>query len=133
MIQRNGFTLLELLIAMSLLVLIISITMGALTLASRSVAAGERTMEGHERFRTVTAVLDAQIQSHLPLAYEEEDYERYYFRGTNKTLRLATNYSIWSGGRGYVIVNYRVAAGDARRNWFSCSLCWPKGKWSLYR
>ena len=97
---------------MSLLVLIVSITMGALTLASRSVAAGERTTEGHERFRTVTAVLDAQIQSHLPLTYEEEDYETYYFRGTNKTMRLATNYSIWGGGRGYVIVNYRVAAGN---------------------
>jgi general secretion pathway protein J len=110
--SRQGFTLLELLIAMSLLVLIVSITMGALRLASRSVAAGERTIENQERFRTVTAVLDAQIQSQIPLTYEEEGNKLYYFRGDNKALRLATNYSIWGGGRGYVIVNYRVVAGD---------------------
>jgi general secretion pathway protein J len=110
--SRHGFTLLELLIAMSLLVLIVSITMGALRLASRSVAAGERRMESQERFRTVTALLDAQIQSQMPLSYGEEGNKRYYFRGDSKSLRLVTNHSIWAGARGYVIVNYRVAAGD---------------------
>ncbi len=110
--SRQGFTLLELLIAMGLLVLIVSITMGALRLASRSVAAGERTTENQERFRNVMGILDAQIQSELPLTYEEEGNKAYYFRGDSKTLRLATSYSIWSGGRGYVIVSYRVEAGD---------------------
>ncbi len=112
--SSSGFTLLELLIAMSLLVLIVAITMGALRLASRSVTAGERTAENQERFRTVLGILDAQIQSQLPLTVEENVNRAYYFQGDNKTMRLATNYSIWGGGRGYVFVNYRVKAEGER-------------------
>lgn len=107
----QGFTLLELLIAMGLLVLLVAIMMGALRLSSRSVAAGERRMETQERFRTVSALLDSQIQSQMPLTYEEEGGQRYYFRGDRQALRLATNSSIWGGVRGYVIVQYRIEAG----------------------
>jgi general secretion pathway protein J len=118
-VLQQGFTLLELLIAMTLLVLIVTITMGALRFASRSVAAGERTTENQERFRTVTAILDAQIQSQMPLTYEEEGNKAYYFRGASKALRLATNYSIWGGARGYVIVNYRVDAANGKQTLYA--------------
>jgi general secretion pathway protein J len=108
----HGFTLLELLVAMSLLVMIVSIMMGALRLAYRSVAAGERKMEYQERFRTVAAVMDAQIQSQLPLTYEAESGKANYFHGDAKNLRLTTAYSIWGGRQGYVLVDYRVEADD---------------------
>src|SRR3990172_5022328 len=103
--MEPGFTLLELLIAMTLLVLIAAITMGALRLASRSVEAGERRMENQERFRMATAVMDAQIQSHLPLTQAKDEFRKYYFRGDDKTMRVATSYSIWGGRQGFVIVN----------------------------
>ncbi len=67
----RGFTLLELLISLSLLVVIVVIAMGAMRLGSRSVAAGEKKMNDRERFRTVLSLIDAQIQSQLPLTYEE--------------------------------------------------------------
>jgi len=104
----RGFTLLELLISMTLLVLIVVIAIGAMRLGSRSVAAGEKKMEAQERLRTVLSTMDAQIQSQVPLTYEEEGNKKYYFRGDRKTLRFSTNYSIWSGRRGYVIVTYKV-------------------------
>lgn len=97
---------------MTLLVLIVAITMGALRLASRSVVAGERRMENQERFRMAATVMDAQIQSHLPLTQKKDEFRKYYFRGDDKTLRMATSYSIWGGRQGYVIVNYRVESGD---------------------
>jgi len=106
--SRRGFTLLELLISMSMLVVILVITMGALRLGSRSVAAGERRMEEQERFRTVLAILDSQIQSQLPLTYDAEHGKRYYFRGDGRTLRIATGHSIREGLAGYVIVDYRI-------------------------
>ncbi|MCK9196929.1 MAG: prepilin-type N-terminal cleavage/methylation domain-containing protein [Syntrophales bacterium] len=104
----RGFTLLELLISMTLLVLIVVIAIGAMRLSSRSVVAGEKKMEAQERLRTVLSTMDAQIQSHIPLTYQEEGNKKYYFRGDKKTLRFSTNYSIWNGRNGYVIVTYKV-------------------------
>lgn len=110
--RARGFTLLELLISMTLLVVIVVITMGAMRLGSRSVAAGERKMEAQERFRTVLSIMDAQIQSQVPLTYDEGGNRQYYFRGDGKNLRFSTNYSIWGGRKGYVIVEYRVEADN---------------------
>jgi type II secretory pathway component PulJ len=101
---------LELLISMTLLVLIVIIAIGAMGLGSRSVAAGGKKMDAQERLRTVLSTMDAQIQSHIPLTYQEEGNKKYYFRGNGKALRFATNYSIWGGQRGYVIVDYRIDA-----------------------
>lgn len=103
-----GFTLLELLISITLLAVIIALLTGAVRLGSRSVAAGEKKMEAQERFRTVIFLIDAQIQSQVPLTYQEEGNTKYYFQAKAKTLRFATNYSIWGGKRGYVIADYRI-------------------------
>ncbi|MCX5847559.1 MAG: prepilin-type N-terminal cleavage/methylation domain-containing protein [Deltaproteobacteria bacterium] len=111
-VSDGGFTLLELLISITLLVVIVAITMGAMRLGSRSVASGERKMDAQERFRTVLSFMDAQIQSQVPLTYEEDGKKRYYFSGDGKTLRFSTNYSIWGGQRGYVIVDYTVKADN---------------------
>jgi len=110
--RARGFTLLELLISMTLLVVIVVITMGAMRIGSRSVAAGERKMEAQERFRTVLSIMDAQIQSQVPLTYDEGGNRQYYFRGDGTNLRFSTNYSIWGGQKGYVVVEYRVEADN---------------------
>jgi general secretion pathway protein J len=124
--SRQGFTLLELLIAMSLLALIVAITMGAMRLASRSVAGGGRKMENQERLRTAVAVLDAQIQSQLPLAYGTEGNRVNYFRGDAKSLKLMTGYSLWGGREGYILVNYRVEADGGGRETLYVSEQTPK-------
>ena len=90
-VSEAGFTLLELLISITLLVVIVTITMGAMRMGSRSVASGERKMDTQERFRTVLSLMDAQIQSQVPLTYEEDGKKRYYFSGDGKTLRFSTN------------------------------------------
>ncbi|MHB8770472.1 MAG: prepilin-type N-terminal cleavage/methylation domain-containing protein [Syntrophales bacterium] len=106
----RGFTLLELLISLTLLVVIVVIALGAMQLGTRSVAVGEERIDDRERFRTVLGLMDAQIQSQLPLTHEEAGQKKYYFRGTGKSLRFPTSYSTWNGGKGYVIVDYRVEA-----------------------
>lgn len=112
---QGGFTLLELLISLTLLVLMLVITLGALRMGYRSVAAAERKMASQERFRTVLSVIDAQIQSQVPLTYEEEAQRKYYFKGEAKALRFSSNHSIWGGQRGYVLVDYRIEADPAGR------------------
>jgi prepilin-type N-terminal cleavage/methylation domain-containing protein len=130
----GGFTLLELLISLALLVVIVVITMGAMRLGSRSVAAGERKMDAQERFRTVLSLIDAQIQSQLPLTYEDAGKRKYYFRGDRKSLRLSTSHSIWSGGKAYVVVDYRIEADGRGRDVLSASEQIPgqDGYWNIF-
>jgi general secretion pathway protein J len=107
--KNKGFTLLELLISIVILAILILIVMGGLRLSYRSVEAGEKKMEAMERVRASLSLLDAQVQSQIPLSYEEDGEQKYYFKGDRAFLALASNYSLWQGEKGYVVATYTVA------------------------
>jgi general secretion pathway protein J len=111
--------LLELLISMTLLLMIVVILGGAFRLSFRSLGAGEKRIEALERFRTSLGIITAQLQSSIPLTYNEDGTKKSYFKGTAETLRFASGYSIWGENQGTVIVSYRREPGDG-------------GRWALY-
>ena len=113
--QQRGFTLLELLISITLLTLIVVILGGAMRIGFRAIDAGEKRMDALERFRTSFGILTAQLQSAAPLTYEEDGEKRHYLKGDGKSLQFATNRSIWGEDRGCVIVSYRLEAGEGGR------------------
>lgn len=108
----GGFTLLELVISITLMAIIVVMAAGATTLGYRAVNSGERKIDTTERLRGVLTVMDAQIQSACPLTSSEGGPKEYVFEGTRESLRISSNYSIWGGQRGYVIAEYRVEADD---------------------
>jgi general secretion pathway protein J len=122
-IDKRGFTLLELTISITLIGLIVLILVGAMRLGVRSVESGEKKIETLERMRTSFNILDSQIQSHIPLIYieNEEELMKYYFRGENNSLQFSTNYSIWGGQKGYVIVTYKVETDSTGKQYLSAS------------
>jgi len=105
---EKGFTLLELVIAITLVATIILIVTGAVRLGYRSINSGERKMENLERFRASLMILNAQIQSGVPLNYDDNGSKRLYFEGSRDYMRLSTNYSIWGGRKGFVVVSYKI-------------------------
>ena len=116
-VDEKGFTLLELLISIVILGIIIVILVGAMRLGFRSVDSGERKTESLERMRASLSIIDSQIQSQILLTYQkeeagEETAEGYYFTGERDSLQLSTNYSIWGGQKGYVVVAYRVSSEE---------------------
>jgi len=110
--NERGLTLLELMISIVLMATILLIVSGAIRLGYRSIDRGEKKVEYLERFRSSLAIIYAQIQSEMPLASREGITRRYYFAGATDSLRMATNYSIWGGQKGYVIVEYTVKTDD---------------------
>jgi prepilin-type N-terminal cleavage/methylation domain-containing protein len=104
-----GFTLLELMLSVVIISLIILIIVGALRLGFRAVEAGEKKAESLERVRNAITILESQIQSEIPLSYYDNAEKKYYFRGGRSFLDMATNYSIWGGEKGYVVVHYQVS------------------------
>ena len=107
-IYEGGFTLLELIISIALIALITILTASAMRLGIRSVDRGEKRIESLERVRTSLNIIDSQIQSEIPISYTDETTKKFYFTGERDSLRFSTNYSIWGGQKGYVIVTYRV-------------------------
>lgn len=109
--SRDGFTLLELTISITLIGIIVLIVTGATRLGFRSVDSGEKKIEALERLRSSLNIIDSQIQSETPLTYSDDNGDRkYYFKGDSETMQFTTNYSVWSGQMGYVLVTYRIAS-----------------------
>ena len=95
--KSPGFTLLELMISIVILGIMLLILMGGLRLGYRSVETGEKKMGALERVRATLNLLDAQIQSEIPLTHETDGERKYYFKGERQALALSTNYSLGEG------------------------------------
>lgn len=117
--RQRGFTLLELLISMTLFLLVVVILGGALRLGFRSIGTGEKRMDVLDRFRSSFGILTNQLQCSIPLTFDEGGAKKYYLKGDAANLQFATSQSIWGGEKGCVIVSYRLESGDG-------------GKWTLY-
>jgi general secretion pathway protein J len=119
--SRRGFTLLELMVAIALIGLIVLILSAAMRLGFRSVASGEQRIDYIERMRTSLNDIEYQIQSQIPLTISENGEKKYLFKGKKDSLEFATNYSIFSGQNGYVMVDYEVKTDDNRKKFLSVS------------
>lgn len=108
--QTDGFTLLELIISITMIGIIVLITGSAMRLGFRSVSSGEEKMESLERIRSSLTIMDSQIQSGLPIMYKEDGDLKYYFKGEREFLRFSTNYSFRDRQRGYAVVTYKVVS-----------------------
>jgi general secretion pathway protein J len=110
--SEAAFTLLELTISLVMIGIIVLIILGAMRLGFRSVDSGERRIETLERLRTSMTIVNSQIQSEIPLTWDDNGEKKFYFSGDRESLQFATNYSIWGGQTGYVVVSYTVEADD---------------------
>jgi type II secretory pathway component PulJ len=113
--SNAGFTLLEVIISVVLMVFIVLVAGGAMRLGYRSLASGQKKIDTLERVRTSVTIINAQIQSAAPLLTGGDGSKQVRFEGARDSLTLATNYSIWGGRRGHVVVEYRVAQDDGGR------------------
>jgi type II secretory pathway pseudopilin PulG len=119
--SEEGFTLLELIVSFLIIGLVALIIAGAMRLSLNIVEKGEAKIDSLERRRTSLKIVDSQLQSQFPLALEEDGVTKFYFQGGSKDMRLATNYSIWGGERGYVQVRYKVETDEAGKEMLTAS------------
>lgn len=108
--REHGFTLLELMISLTMLAVILLIVGAAMRLGLRSVDSGERRIASLERFRASLNIIEAHIQSELPLQTQDTSGNSIVFQGDNESMQFPSNFSLWGHQRGYVTVSYKVAA-----------------------
>ena len=119
--SHSGFTLLELLISLVMLGGIAIIISSAMRLGLRTISSGERKIDYLERTRASFNIIDSQIQSQIPLTFEENGGKKYYFQGDRESLQFPSNYSIWGGTKGYVMVRYKVETDDTGKQLLAAS------------
>jgi general secretion pathway protein J len=108
----GGFTLLEVLVAMSLLMVVIALVGTAMRMSIHSVGAGEKKIDTLERFRSSIYIITSQINSEIPMLDEKDGVKGLIFQGKKTSLKIPSSYSIWNGREGFVIVNYEIVEDD---------------------
>ncbi|MCJ7642391.1 MAG: prepilin-type N-terminal cleavage/methylation domain-containing protein [Desulfobacterales bacterium] len=106
-----GFTLLELIVAFTMLSLILVMILGALRLGSAAWEKGEAYSEKYQKMRMVSTLLSQQVKSAFPYKIKatkaESDYLAYL--GSRDSLRFVSTFSVKAKrSEGLVFVIYRV-------------------------
>jgi prepilin-type N-terminal cleavage/methylation domain-containing protein len=114
MSESRGFTLLEVVLAMTALALVAAICYGAFHLGVRAVERGEVAVVSAQRLRVASDVLTRQIKSTVPYPTRNRDEDIYpYFFGTATSMTFITGSGL-EGGGGLARVVYQVVDGPPR-------------------
>ena len=87
---QSGFTLIEMLLAITLLALLIAGAYGGIRTAAKAMHAGERAIDRADRLRTAQVFLRTQLSHIVPLTYERDDTENtvHVFDGNAQFMRF---------------------------------------------
>jgi general secretion pathway protein J len=93
---QHGFTLMELLVAMSLLSLVFVIVLQALGVSIKAWEKGDASQAEYQRFQAVISLIAGQIRSAYPLKVRDEVGKEYYtaFDGKESSLDFITSMSL---------------------------------------
>ena len=114
--RQSGFTLLELVITITILSLILLVIAGALRLGSDAWERGEEKAERYQKSRAAFSLLSQQLKSAYPYKIKatkaEPDF--FAFQGASDSLRFVSSFSMKSRRpEGLVFVTYRIEEGKS--------------------
>jgi prepilin-type N-terminal cleavage/methylation domain-containing protein len=111
--RQRGFTLLELLLSVSLTAVVLTLLLTAVRLTERAWRRGNERLAAVAQSLAEGEAIQAQMSSaiprHINTQYEERPLQLISFQGDSKQVRFLSNYS-WEGGRnfGLWMVSYRI-------------------------
>ncbi|MCG6877884.1 MAG: prepilin-type N-terminal cleavage/methylation domain-containing protein [Deltaproteobacteria bacterium] len=104
----SGFTLLELIISLTILGVVLLIIFGALRIGTRAWEKGEKDIAVYQRQRAVLGLLSQQIASACVHEIKWGD-DAFYFRGSEKKMEFVSRMPIVPGAlTGVVFVKYEI-------------------------
>ncbi len=111
--RAHGFTLLELLLSLTILAVIVGMTSGALRIGVRAWEKGERDIENHQKQRIVLDLMKRQLMSASPGEFPVGDEETLRLKGDRETLEMVSQRPLSSKNiYGKVYARYEVASEE---------------------
>jgi len=108
-----GFTLLELMISLTIVGLILVLIFGSLRIGARAWEKGEKDVEIHQRQRVVLENIKRQIASIFVRKVTGDDKQPFFLKGDGETMEFISRVSMLPANQmGLVYVKYVVEAGD---------------------
>jgi len=104
---QRGFTLVEMMIAMTIVTLIAASIYGVVSIGARSAGSGERVTEQARRHRVATGLITRQLSSAVAIRLEDEDGESVpYFLGESESVEFVTSAPQRPDSSGMGLVRY---------------------------
>lgn len=111
----SGFTLLELLISLTIMGVILVIIFGSLRIGARAWEKGEADVEAQQRERVVLDLVKGQIASICDREIEVDDDTSYVFKGDERTMAFMSRLpAVPTTRTGMVYVKYVIHSGSER-------------------
>lgn len=113
--MERGFTLLELLLALALMAVILTLIFSAFHMGSRAWEKGEKLMGSQQLLRVVPELIRRQLASlTTPEVFKQNDHW-FFFRGESKSIDFFSNSSLYPNSvAGIVYIQYRVVEKDGK-------------------
>jgi general secretion pathway protein J len=109
----SGFTLLELLISLTIMGLIVVVVFGAFRIGVRAWEKGEKDVETHQRQRVVLNLIKRQLASIFVHKVGNANSRPFFLKGDKKSMEFLSNTSIMPGNQsGLVYARYVVKPED---------------------
>jgi general secretion pathway protein J len=112
MSRRGGFTLIEVMLALSLFALLGAILYGALSLGQGATQKTQAAFEKNQHLRSVMDLLGSYIRSSYPLRAAPQDAAIFY-QGGEQELSFVSAYSVALGGRGMARIHLQLDRGGS--------------------
>ncbi len=111
--EPDGFTLLELIISLTIVAVILVIVFGAFRIGTKAWEKGERDIEKHQRHRIVLELVTRQMASIVFKNVKRFDKEELLLKGDAKSFEFASLVSLKPANEfGIVFVRYSVSEGE---------------------
>jgi general secretion pathway protein J len=114
--RAQGFTLLELLIGMTLVGFILTLLFAGLSLGMRSWDAGEQRMVSSSRQAVIVDFIRRTLEQTYPLHWRVDNEEQLAFAGETDALRIVGPVAIHDGASGNYLIALELVEGDGGRD-----------------
>jgi general secretion pathway protein J len=97
--KPSGFTLVEVMISLTLFALLATILYGAIALGQGAVEKSQRSFEKNQNLRSAVDLLGSYIRSSYPYRLTQQD-PAFFYQGEETELTFVSSFSLAMGGRG---------------------------------
>ena len=111
--SQDGFTLVEVILAMTIFALMGTVLYGAFSLGHSAVERSQRSFAKNQKLRSVDETLGSYIRSAYPYRSSPQD-SAIVFSGKQAELTFVSSFSLAMGGRGMAIVRLFWEGDDKR-------------------